>query len=246
MPLDDVYLVSPQLELVPEAEIDQLEATLGFPLPVGYREYLQTLGKGSFCHILRVLTPAEVLDKDLIEYWQESLLPIGLEDELWDPHPMLSEDSLKGTMMFAQSDEGDCFVTGPELNRQLFEFPRHESRIYHYPEGFLEPFKFEFCRVSGYNLPFFWPPGGREAQTHLELREDADPQEIWDYVATLSTSPLRVAEGEIGRTDRVVAFIPDIAGCAWLDSRRFEFSAAAEHAAVLEDMSRRFQHLTSQ
>lgn len=243
MPLEDVYLVSQQLDLVRESEIDELEMELGFPLPGGYREYLRHLGNGNFCHGLHVRTPSEVLDQENMKYWADYLSD-AIENEFFDERPLLTDSELKNTVVFAHSEEGDYFVSCPERQGQIFELPRHESRMHHYPEGFFEPFKFEFCRISEFNLPFFEPPNSRQARAHLPLRENANIQELWDHVANLGPSPLQVAQGEIGRTDHVVAFIPDILGCAWLDNTGFYVFSSSEHAHILDDIRHRFVHLT--
>lgn len=243
MPLEDVYLVSRQLDPVSDGEITELETKLRFALPVGYREYLRQLGNGDFCHGLHVRTPAEVLDEGNVEFWSD-YLPVAIEEEFFNERPLLTDSEMKKTVVFAHSDEGDYFVSCPEREGQLFELPRHEAKMHHYSDGFLEPFRFEMCRISEFNLPFFEPPDCRQAKSHLNLREDANIHEIWDHVTGLGPSPLQVAEGTIGKTDRVVAFIPDISGCAWLDDRRFYFFSSAEHAHILEDIRRRFQHLT--
>ena len=243
MPLADTYLVSPKLEIVPEAELSELESALGFALPVGYREYLRTLGNGTFCHDLHVRTPSEVMDPRNMKYWTESMVPVAMD--LWSERPLLDEKELAKSIVFAKSDEGDIFIAGPHRPGQVFELPRHEAKMYDYPDGFSDPFRFEFCKISGFHFPFFEPRGCEESSFSLQLSEDANTQEIWELLGRLGFTQLRVAEGEIGRTDRVVAFIPEIAGCAWLDGRGqgFTFSASADHALLLKKIRDSLAHL---
>jgi hypothetical protein len=244
MPLDDVYLVSPHVQTVAEAEIDFLETKLGFALPTGYREYLRKFGTGSFCHSLRVRTPSEILDPENISYWTESLLPAAIENEFWDKGALLTAAELRSSIVFAGDDEGDYYISCPQQPGKLFELPRHESKMHFYKQGFAEPFKFEFCRASGFNLPFFEPPNSRQATVNIKTGKGAKIEDVWAYVAKLGPSPLVVAEGQIGVSERVVAFIPDIVGCAWLDGGSFYFFCVAEHAHVLAEIGRQFGHVT--
>jgi hypothetical protein len=57
---EDVYRVTDHLDPVSEAELARLAADLGATLPSGYRNYLRSLGTGSFCGIVEVLAPDEV------------------------------------------------------------------------------------------------------------------------------------------------------------------------------------------
>lgn len=240
MPLHDVYLVSPHLQLVTEAEIDALEAKLGFKLPLGYREYLRTLGNGYFCHDLHVWPPAEVMDPQNTSFWSD-LVQDTIEERYYAERCLLSDSELRDTVVFAKSDEGDHYVSCPQRPGQVFELPRHDSMMHYYPEGFLEPFKFEFCRISEFKLPFFVPPNSRQAQGGFTVNCAAEVADVWDYVARIGPSPLRVAEGEIGVTDRVIAFIPDIYGCAWQENLGFDFFAIAEHADKIAEIERKFR-----
>ena len=45
----DTYLVTNKLETYSDAAVDTAEAQLGTRFPVGYREYVTTLGKGEYC-----------------------------------------------------------------------------------------------------------------------------------------------------------------------------------------------------
>lgn len=240
MALENVYLVSRRLTIVPEEDLDQLESDLGFPLPAGYREYLRILGDGQFCHSLRVYIPSKVTDLQEREYWTQCLLPTATSEGFWDARRLLSDDELRSSYVFAHSDEGDHFIACPQRVGELFELPRHEDRMHHYPQGFLEPFRFEFCRISKYNLPFFEPPNSRQAELRLNLKRGVDSKQIWDYLKELLMSPMQVAEGEIGATDRVIAFLPTISGCAWFENNKFYFFAAAEHAPVLHQIRQKF------
>lgn len=244
MSLADVYLVSPHRQLLSEEELNQFESKLGFELPKGYREYMTVLGKGKFCHNLKVRTPEKILKPDEVKWWRESMVPLAIEEGLWEGRMLLDPEELKESLVIASSDEGDYFVSTPLRPGELFEFPRHENKMYHYQDGFLDPFAFEFCRVGKYNLPFFEPERSREFDFTLELAEGADVWKAWEYVAKVGSQPLRVAEGEIGKTDRVVAFIPDISGCAWMDNpSSIYFFCINEHADRLKKLRQDLAHL---
>ncbi len=61
VPFEGVYLVTDELDRATHAEVDDLERTLGFRMPAGYREYITTLGEGDYCDILRVHPPKRIL-----------------------------------------------------------------------------------------------------------------------------------------------------------------------------------------
>ncbi len=237
MSLDDVYLVSCKLQTTPRERLDDLETQLGMPLPLGYREYLQTLGEGDFCHDLHVLSPERVLDDSERTWWSKTYLPVAIEEEFWEDRPLLTDDELSRCVLFARSDEGDQFVSCPDRPGELFELPRHEARMHHYPNGFLDPFQFEFCRLGNFHFPFFEPPQSRQVSFHLNLSNNVDPQIVWEYLDSLHSTPLKVAEGEIGG-NHTITFLPDIYGCAWFssESRQFYFFTILEHQNELNQI----------
>jgi hypothetical protein len=90
MAFEDVYLVSDKLTLTPAAELEELQGWLGAPLPRGYREYMTTLGVGTYCDLVQVLTPTQVRDarderREFVreyyqEFWGESEGSLTLEE----------------------------------------------------------------------------------------------------------------------------------------------------------------------
>lgn len=242
MPFEDVYLVSEKLSLIPEEQMDELEENLGFALPRGYREYLQHLGDGWFCHGLHVFTPKEAQAKKNIKFWAD-VAPVAIEQEFYAGRSLLTDAEMKNSVIFAKSDCGDLFVSCPEQAGRLFELPRDDDRMYDHPDGFLDPFQFRVCCERKFNLPFFEPSRFRRKDLNLELRRKPDVKKVWNHMKTLSSAPLQVAEGRIGRSDRVVAYIPEISGCAWQEDKSFYFFVAPKHAKILDDIRQRFEHL---
>ena len=108
MAFDDVYLVSEKLDLPPTAELDALQGWLAAPLPRGYREYMTTLGNGTYCDEVYVLTPAEVREarderrayiREYYEaFWGESTDDLTLEEAVgggvFRPHRRRGRDLL--------------------------------------------------------------------------------------------------------------------------------------------------------
>ncbi|KAG1434894.1 hypothetical protein G6F57_021378 [Rhizopus arrhizus] len=57
---DDVYLITPKQVRARSDEVDALEAWLGAELPSGYRQFVSTLGQGTYCGRLMVLMPSQI------------------------------------------------------------------------------------------------------------------------------------------------------------------------------------------
>lgn len=161
MPFEDVYLVSDKLILTPAAELDELENWLGGPLPRGYREYMTTLGDGTYCDRIWILTPNRVREvvneqrehvrKYYREFWggNEEILPF--------------EEAIRG-VCFARTWDGDHYLYCHELGKRLFVPPRHDDAVYWLEMGFEDPL--DWRSLSGrrdyvYEPPFrYFEPGG--------------------------------------------------------------------------------------
>src|SRR4051812_15645427 len=105
MPFEDVYLVNDRLKLVPPGELDAFERRIGFPLPLGYREYLTTLGIGTFCEKLEVQRPSQIEPE--LDYWQKEFVPIAVEEGFWEDGCLLTAEEMAKSVFFATNSEGD-------------------------------------------------------------------------------------------------------------------------------------------
>ncbi len=145
-----VYRVSTQSPVVPAAEIDALRQRLKIPLPIGYREYVTTLGDGELCDLLRVNVPQKVAPEhpDIRATLAEALREGNLESD------RLSEDDLEESISFATSSNADFYVCCPRFGSDLFEIPRLFGTITHLPGGFVDAVNLSVEREN-HDFPFF-------------------------------------------------------------------------------------------
>jgi hypothetical protein len=165
---DHVYRVTTLNEPVSDGEIDELEQELSVPLPIGYREYLTTLGHGELCDLLRVATPGQVR-KDLAEQWLRESMVEGVTNGWWNPGVLLPED-MKTAVVFAGSAEGDLYVGCRRFGSQLFELPRHSECICPIADGLWGAVE-QSVRRMVHDFPFFEPwDDGRRRHRGFDVR----------------------------------------------------------------------------
>ena len=135
MAFDDVYLVSEKLVLPPTAELDALQGWLAAPLPRGYREYMTTLGVGTYCDRVGVLALAEVREvrDERREYVREYYEAFWGESEDY-----LTLEEAVGGVYFARTADGDEIYYLPDSER-LFVLLRHDDVVYWLGTGFEDP-----------------------------------------------------------------------------------------------------------
>jgi hypothetical protein len=170
MPLSKIYLVTERLNRVPSQALDALAASLGIPLPLGYRDSLTQLGVGAFCGFLHVHSPEQV--KSDLSYWKETgveILADGLQVSMLN-RGQLSAKKLRESVLFGHSDNGDKFVSTPSLGDALFAVPRDAPTIRSLRHGFLDPLA--CCRAVGVPdvVPWFEAQNGRRKMTNFLAR----------------------------------------------------------------------------
>jgi len=142
MTFRDVYLVSEKLAPLPPGEIaafeDWLRERFGLPLPPDYREYMTSLGYGTYCDFVHVFSPAEVTT---------DFAPIGKpwgQHFFWDAgRDVLSEGQVERSFYVARTVDGDEIICSPEYPGELFVLPRHDDHIYRMPAGLRDPFAWD-------------------------------------------------------------------------------------------------------
>lgn len=249
MPFEDVYRVSDRLTLVPVEEIDALEKRLGFPLPLGYREYLTTLGLGNCCEGLEVLSPAEV--EMGLTYWQKEHAPIASEEGFWEDGSLLTAKELAKSVIFARNCHGDHFIGCPRKKRAVFELPRHDSKMRLLEQGFLAPFDCWYHARKRFSFPFFVPEndGHRRSSGTLHLKVDANPLEAWPLIEKTWSGSLRVVEGDTTAVVRTCVFIKAIQGSATLwvvdgqNEHEFYFGYDVDHEREVKVVIQQLSHL---
>lgn len=182
MTFRDVYLVSDKLDPTPPGEIAAFEGWLrerfDLPLPPGYREYMTTLGAGTYCDLVRVFRPALVMT---------DFTPIG---KLWGKHffweagrGVLSEGQVERSFPVARTVDGDDIVCCPDHSGELFVLPRHDHHIYRLPAGLRDPLAWDGVPDNARREPppFLYFQSGRD-RAHVEF---------FTSIATLDVDALR-------------------------------------------------------
>ncbi len=131
---EDIYLVNDDVELIEPEVIDELEVSIGCRLPRGYREILTKLGVGTYCDLINLITPKDVIDRT------------AKQRELWGAYydwerggHILSLDRAKNAYLIAQSIDGDDILLHPEDSSRLFVLPRHNDTVYWLDSDFSDP-----------------------------------------------------------------------------------------------------------
>jgi hypothetical protein len=131
---DDVYLITPKQVLARSDEVDALEAWLGAELPSGYRQFVTTLGQGTYCGRLMVLMPSQIQ----AECESERAFVREYFDDFWGEGSSLSMHDAAQGVPFAATVDGDKIFYSI-VRRQLFVLPRHGLHVLWMPQGLDDP-----------------------------------------------------------------------------------------------------------
>lgn len=131
---DDVYLITPKQVLARSDEVNALETWLGADLPAGYRRFITTLGKGTYCGRLMVLMPSQVQ----AECENERAFVREYFDDFWGEDGSLSMQEAAQGVPFAATVDGDKIFFSI-ARRQLFVLPRHGECVLWMPQGLDDP-----------------------------------------------------------------------------------------------------------
>jgi hypothetical protein len=125
MRLDEVHLVTKQLLRSTNAEVSKIEALLETRFPPGFRKWMTTLGAGVLCDWVRVyrLPDLLLLIVEARARWREyDFWPQG--------HDVLAREAVWGSIVVADTLDGDEAVFHPSNPAGLYLLPRHEARIH--------------------------------------------------------------------------------------------------------------------
>lgn len=137
MAFEDVYLVSDKLEIPPKEELDDFQQWLSAPIPQGYIEYMTTLGSGSFCDLIEVLTPTQIREsRDAKQMFVREFYR-----QFWgNSEGTLSLEQAANGILFAISLDGDEIYYLPDTC-QLVVLPRHDNVVFWLESGFFDPMR---------------------------------------------------------------------------------------------------------
>ena len=163
MAFEDVKLIDPYVEkgwtaelkltLAMPAEVDALEANLDASMPVGYKEYVTTLGFGDYCNYIRIDMPARILSgyeeyrRFLREYW------------FWEMGDILPKERALESIKIGDTIDGDVIIFHPSRSDELFVLPRHDDMLYRIGSNLYEAI--DWLCVSRHN-----PHSGSVGETH--------------------------------------------------------------------------------
>jgi hypothetical protein len=135
MAFEEVKVIDPYVEkgwtaelkltLATPAEVEDLEANLNVPMPVGYKEYVTMLGLGNYCYYIRVDMPSEILSgyeeyrDSLREYW------------FWEMgKDILTKEKALESIKIGETIDGDAIIFHPSRSDELFVLPRHDDMLH--------------------------------------------------------------------------------------------------------------------
>lgn len=209
MPFDDVYLVSDKLATIPDEQLTLLEGRLGVPLPYGYRDFMRTLGIGTYCDFIRVYEPERIWRgyRDARKIWSEHFF--------WDAgRDVLTKEQVLSSFLFADSIDSDQLILCPGITDRLFVLPRHDSTIYRAPCGFTEPCEWR-SRAGLVNEPppfkVFEPWRDR---AYVELFTATRTLEMREVAYRVLSRWRNALAREVEEDDMVLIFIKEIGGRA--------------------------------
>jgi hypothetical protein len=122
---EDVYLVSQNLEIATAAEVDRVEERLGCTFPPGYREYVTTLGLGTYTSLIRIDMPDKIV-ADLSD-WRKRVQ----EYYFWySGADVLAKQNVLQCVPLGDTLNGDELIFHPQKPGAVYVLPRNDERIY--------------------------------------------------------------------------------------------------------------------
>jgi hypothetical protein len=158
MSLAAVYRISSKNLVAGDEEVDTLARKLRWELPIGYREYVTTLGTGSVCDFLYVNMPKESKEPryKLAEYLSGWWFPELFTRHEWDE-----------AIIFALTDQRPLFFSSPRFSPQLVQLC--DDWIQETPNGFYG--LVDLCASwMRHDFPFFEPNNGRRRMRVFAVR----------------------------------------------------------------------------
>lgn len=123
---DHVYLVSKNLKLFTQGDVDELEEKLSINLPDGYLEFMTHLGEGGYCDYIRVYPPKRILNeyRQCQERWNEYYF--------WDEgRDILTKQQVVESIIWADTIDGDELIFHPSQPNDIYLLPRHSDKIFY-------------------------------------------------------------------------------------------------------------------
>lgn len=119
MKLEDVKISGGKLNLITHDVVLDVEARLNITCPVGYREFITTLGQGFFCEsYIRVYPPRRIIKeyRDFQKRWAEYWFWDGGRD-------VLSKAKALHAIILADTMKDDKLIFCPDNPERLYVLP---------------------------------------------------------------------------------------------------------------------------
>ena len=133
MEFNDIKFPKSKVKPISHAAVDKMETLLGTRFPLHYREYITTLGEGSFSGAyIRIYPPRRILNEltEFRELWNEYWF--------WDASKeVISKADAQGCIILGDTMEGDQLIFHPRSPDDIFVLPRNSEMVYRIEPGVL-------------------------------------------------------------------------------------------------------------
>src|SRR5262249_55975296 len=124
MSFESVYRVSTRISSPDDEDINSLSQALGMELPIGYREYVTSLGLGTLCTFLVVKMANQIRNPERRdeEYYREMFAHAGQHaSKPWNAARLHSTDFERATVFAYADAEAPIWFATPTQGTRLFE-----------------------------------------------------------------------------------------------------------------------------
>lgn len=251
---DDIYLVSENLAPIRQELLDLLPEKIGHS-PLGYVDYLERFGEGSYCDFLEIAEPSERLD-DLTAEFRE-LEPEYVE---WlTNYPSDKTPRFSDAFCIGRSFDGDMLVA--KTGFPIHVFPRHDDSLYVLPAGLSDPLYWERVDPPNrqYNVapPFrYFEPDCDRLRASFFTADEFDAFDVHkEIISHLPAGPVRHfsevsdTRSNLGDSTVIIAFARSIQGriqlCQTADDRRVSilFSYDLKSQSAIDVIAQHFKSL---
>lgn len=133
--LEDIPIVGSPLMLTTDAEVSEMEKSLGTAFPSGYREYITTLGYGLTGSLVQIYPPWKILHPKLgLQDWRKGI------DKYWfwdDSSDVLEKSKALECIIFGHLTIGEQLIFHPSAPDDIYVISHDEEAIFKTGPGLL-------------------------------------------------------------------------------------------------------------
>jgi hypothetical protein len=182
MTFESVYRVSARNSLPSVADVEAVGRELAMDLPVGYREFVTSFGRGTLCDFLVVNMPNEIRDPHRPgELDRERLAYVAKRYKEEKRECVLTPKDIEEAVVFARAAaESPIWIACRRLGPRLFE--QVEDWVVEVPEGIVGLVG-RCTSGQGHEFPFFEPRNGRRRMRIFAVRTGVGRDGLVDSMA---------------------------------------------------------------